>query len=107
MRRKEDGRDYERVYVGSQNETEAGEACIDWAEVTEDFFPDQETRGHNYCRNPGGEEDREFCYVDQTHRGFCAVKTCGDVVLHLRIFIYNTVIRGRQGPSREDGSRDL
>ena len=47
MRRKEDGKDYERVYVGSQNETEAGEACIDWAEVTEDFSSYVETRGHN------------------------------------------------------------
>ena len=104
MRRKEDGKDYERVYVGSQNETEAGEACIDWAEGTENFSRHPETRGHSYCRNPGGEEDREFCYVNQTHRGFCAVKTCGDVVLHLRIFISNTAIRGRQGPIREDGS---
>ena len=90
MRLDEGGRDYERVYVGSENETEAGEACIDWAEVTEDFSSYEETRGHNYCRNPGRLEDREFCYVNQTHRALCAVKTCGDI---MEIFLHPSALQ--------------
>ena len=73
------GKDYERIYVGTENKTEDGQSCINWSEVTEEDYSEyEETRGHNYCRNPGGEEDREFCYVNQTHTGFCAVKTCGN-----------------------------
>ena len=79
MRLDGSGKDYERVYVGSENRTEDGEACIDWSSVSQDYAEHQDTRGHNYCRNPGGEEDREFCYYNQTHRGLCAVKTCGKI----------------------------
>ena len=72
------GSDHERIYLGTENKTEDGQPCIKWSEVTEkDYSEYEETRDHNFCRNPGGEEDREFCYVNQTHTGFCAVKTCG------------------------------
>ena len=76
--RKRTGEDAERIYIGSENKTEDGQPCINWSEVTEEDYSDyEETIGHNYCRNPGGEEDREFCYFNQTHTGFCAVRTCG------------------------------
>ena len=79
VRLDDDGKDYERIYVGTEDKTENGQPCINWSEVTEEDYSEyEETRGHNYCRNPGGEEDREFCYVNQTHTGFCAVKTCGN-----------------------------
>ena len=69
-----------RVYVGPENVTEEGKPCLNWSSVSEDYSEYEETRGHNYCRNPGGQEDREFCYYNQTSRGFCAVKTCGEKV---------------------------
>ena len=71
------GKDYERIYVGSEARTEDGEECEAWEEVSERYSEFEETRGHNYCRNPGGEEEREFCFLNLTHKGFCAVKTCG------------------------------
>ena len=67
--------------MGTENMTEEGQPCMNWSEVTEEDYSEyEETRGHNYCRNPGGEEDREFCYINQTHTGFCAVKTCGNIL---------------------------
>ena len=73
-------KDYERIYVGTENMTEDGQPCMNWSEVTEEDYSEyEETRGHNYCRNPGVKEDREFCYINQTHTGFCAVKTCGNL----------------------------
>ena len=77
--RQRPSKDYERIYVGTENKTEDGKPCINWSEVTgKNYSEYEETRGHNYCRNPGGEEDREFCYFNQTNIGFCAVKTCGN-----------------------------
>ena len=77
MRLDASGKDYERIYVGSEARTEDGEECEAWEEVSERYSEFEETRGHNYCRNPGGEEEREFCFLNLTHKGFCAVKTCG------------------------------
>ena len=77
--RQRPGKEYERIYVGTENKTEDGRSCINWSEITgKNYSEYEETRGHNYCRNPGGEEDREFCYFNQTNIGFCAVKTCGN-----------------------------
>ena len=73
-------KDYERIYVGTENMTEDGQPCINWSDVTEEDYSEyEETRCHNYCRNPGVKQDREFCYFNQTHTGFCAVKTCGNI----------------------------
>ena len=80
VRLDDDGKDLERIYVGTENQTEDGQPCMNWSEVTEeDYSQYEETGEHNYCRNPGGAEDREFCYFNQTTTGFCAVKTCGNI----------------------------
>ena len=52
-------------------------------------FPESDwlTGNHSYCRNPAWEEAREFCYVNQTHKGFCAVRTCGNQWLHKTVMI--------------------
>ena len=73
----EGGTDDDRIYVGTENKTEDGQPCIYWSDVEEEDYSENEpeTIGHNYCRK--FTEDREWCYINQTHTGFCAVKTCG------------------------------
>ena len=86
MRLDASGKDFERIYVGRENRTEEGEECQSWEEVSQDYSGFEETRGHNYCRNPAGEEEREFCYFNLTHKGLCAVKTCGNTSMSLPVF---------------------
>ena len=82
--RQRPGKEYERIYVGTENKTEDGRSCINWSEITGKNYPEYEgTRGHKYCRNPGGEEDREFCFFNQTNIGFCAVRTCGNMIFFI------------------------
>ncbi|CAG0898761.1 unnamed protein product [Darwinula stevensoni] len=72
-----------KEYVGSQNETETGKACLSWDlnpyGVPWDFFPRGEKHftkyfhprnrlpgdkvGHNHCRNPGVFRERPWCFV--------------------------------------------
>ena len=77
----EDGK-YRRMYSGEVNITETGEDCINWLEVngTTDYSVlegDWLLGDHNYCRYPDWEGEREFCYINTTHKELCAVKTCG------------------------------
>ena len=82
--RQRPGKEYGRIYVGTENKTEDGRSCINWSEITGKNYSEYEgTRGHNYCRNPGGEEDREFCFFNQTNIGFCAVRTCGNMIFSI------------------------
>lgn len=68
-------------YRGTQHITAKGHTCVYWShqyyfKVT-DF---EELVGHNYCRNPGGAEDRPWCYVEMNqkmHRELCDIPQCG------------------------------
>ena len=84
VQRLENG-NFRRIYSGDVNQTEDGLDCLNWREVnasqawneTEWLLGD-----HNYCRNPGNKAGvREFCYVNQTHRGSCVVKSCGKMTV--------------------------
>lgn len=74
-----------RWYNGTVNVTAKGIPCQPW----EDNQPHQHDRppqiftelmgAENYCRNPGGEEERPWCYtMDKLTRWeFCDIPHCG------------------------------
>ncbi|XP_072444215.1 muscle, skeletal receptor tyrosine-protein kinase isoform X3 [Chiloscyllium punctatum] len=73
-----------RFYQGMVNVTASGIPCQKWSEQAPHFhrrmpelFPEL-TNSDNYCRNPGGESERPWCYtMDQTVRWeFCNVPLC-------------------------------
>ncbi|XP_042188566.1 muscle, skeletal receptor tyrosine protein kinase isoform X2 [Callorhinchus milii] len=77
-------RDRGRYYQGSVNVTVSGISCQKWSEQAPHFhrrlpeiFPEL-TNSENYCRNPGGESERPWCYtMDRSIRWeFCNVRLC-------------------------------
>ena len=92
VQRLENG-NFRRIYSGDVNQTAEGLDCLNWREVnasqiwneTEWLIGD-----HNYCRNPGFDESTEFCYVNESQRALCAVKTCGKYQFSLQNIIILT-----------------
>ena len=70
---------YLRQYIGNENMTKNGTACLNWITVTEaeKLIGVDHVGDHNYCRNPNKTQDREFCYISQNVTEFCRVRTCG------------------------------
>ncbi|KAL7500690.1 hypothetical protein ACHAWT_008545 [Skeletonema menzelii] len=72
-------------YRGSIDTTESGIACQRWRDQTphthpyppEDFPAEDLTR--NYCRNPGGESERPWCFTSDASKRweYCDVPVCG------------------------------
>ena len=77
---KEDGQ-YRRIYVGKVNETESGKPCLNWMTLNSTTANKYKTMmgigDHNYCRNPGSAQNREFCYYSPTKWERCVARTCG------------------------------
>ncbi|XP_029470685.1 muscle, skeletal receptor tyrosine-protein kinase isoform X2 [Rhinatrema bivittatum] len=78
-------RDNGRFYQGSVSATASGIPCQKWSEQaphlhrrSPQVFPELSNSGH-YCRNPGGENDRPWCYtMDKNVRWeYCDVPLCG------------------------------
>ena len=69
----------ERIYTGDVNVTKSGKPCKKWTEISQNYTHLPFIGDHNYCRNPGREEDREFCYVSEEERELCVVRTCGKI----------------------------
>ena len=71
----------ERLYTGYVNVSKTGKPCKKWTEISKNFTHHPFIGDHNYCRNPGREEDREFCYVSEKSRELCTVRTCGKILI--------------------------
>uniref|UniRef100_H3AUZ8 receptor protein-tyrosine kinase n=1 Tax=Latimeria chalumnae TaxID=7897 RepID=H3AUZ8_LATCH len=78
-----------RFYQGSVNITSSGIPCQKWSEQAPHFhtrspevFPEL-SKSENYCRNPGGESERPWCYtMDRSVRWeYCNIPRCGNVTL--------------------------
>ena len=67
----------ERLYTGDVNVTKSGNPCKKWTEISQNYTHLPFIGDHNYCRNPGRKEDREFCYVSKKKKELCIVRTCG------------------------------
>ena len=46
-------------YFGSASFDKDGMACLPWSQSGSNDLPEN----HNQCRNPGGEADRPYCYI--------------------------------------------
>nr|XP_014426423.1 muscle, skeletal receptor tyrosine-protein kinase isoform X3 [Pelodiscus sinensis] len=78
-----------RFYQGSINITTSGIPCQKWSEQvphlhrrTPQVFPEL-SNAENACRNPGGENERPWCYTKDHSISweYCNVPLCGDVSL--------------------------
>lgn len=74
-----------RWYNGTVNRTSSGLACQAWSdnspqehERSPGVFPELQG-GENYCRNPGNEEERPWCYTmdPRVRWEFCDIPKCG------------------------------
>uniref|UniRef100_A0A8C8RFG7 receptor protein-tyrosine kinase n=1 Tax=Pelusios castaneus TaxID=367368 RepID=A0A8C8RFG7_9SAUR len=88
-----------KFYQGSVNVTASGIPCQKWSEQvphlhrrTPQVFPELSEAG-NSCRNPGGENERPWCYT-KDHSvtwEYCSVPLCGD----------GSLLQGTKKPSAE------
>lgn len=70
------GKDYE----GKVDRTKTGRKCLPWSTKIQDQLEKYpELKGHNYCRNPGGQEDQPWCYTDDELKPveICDIPKCG------------------------------
>ncbi|MBN3297786.1 MUSK kinase, partial [Amia calva] len=75
-----------RFYQGTINVTFSGTPCQKWSQMVPHFHrlsPDvipELKNSENYCRNPGGESEKPWCYTtDQSLRwDYCNVPKCGE-----------------------------
>ncbi|NXK75445.1 MUSK kinase, partial [Amazona guildingii] len=80
-----------QFYQGWANVTVSGIPCQKWSDQaphlhrrTPQVFPEL-SDAENYCRNPGGENERPWCYTrdPSVTWEYCNVSPCGDVSLAL------------------------
>ncbi|XP_049324431.1 muscle, skeletal receptor tyrosine-protein kinase isoform X3 [Astyanax mexicanus] len=78
-----------RFYQGTLNVTASGIPCQRWDQqdphphrLPVDVIPEL-SNAENYCRNPGGESDRPWCYTSspRVRWEYCLVPKCGEVTI--------------------------
>ena len=54
-------------YSGSLSVSESGSTCLKWNDPSLSFqlWETQKYIQHNYCRNPGGEDEAPFCFTSK------------------------------------------
>ena len=54
-------------YSGSLSISESGSTCLKWNDPSLSFqlWETQKYIQHNYCRNPGGEDEAPFCFISK------------------------------------------
>ncbi|XP_065079772.1 tyrosine-protein kinase transmembrane receptor Ror-like [Ochlerotatus camptorhynchus] len=71
-------------YRGILNKSNTGKPCMRWSKLMREISNYPELAGHNYCRNPGGEQASPWCYVDlKKNIEFCEITRCSE-----RMWIY-------------------
>ncbi|XP_063603462.1 tyrosine-protein kinase transmembrane receptor ROR2-like isoform X1 [Penaeus indicus] len=84
-------------YRGTESRTLSGRICEPWSQnqlyIRTADFPEL-IGGHNYCRNPGAQENQPWCFVATEHsvsKEECAVQVCNDNTL---VFILVAAVIG-------------
>ncbi|XP_058831666.1 tyrosine-protein kinase transmembrane receptor Ror [Topomyia yanbarensis] len=72
------------TYRGILDRSNLGKPCMRWSKLMREISNYPELAGHNYCRNPGGDQVAPWCYVDLKKTiEFCQIQKCSD-----RMWIY-------------------
>ncbi|KAF4518010.1 hypothetical protein B566_EDAN009243 [Ephemera danica] len=68
-------------YRGIQSHSASGRPCMPWSSQQSALKPAEYPElsgGHNFCRNPGAQEEGPWCFVGPTHRELCNLPQCAD-----------------------------
>ncbi|KAG9354061.1 hypothetical protein JZ751_012185 [Albula glossodonta] len=77
-----------RFYQGNISVTTSGFLCQKWSQqdphlhqLSPDIIPELQN-AENYCRNPGGESEKPWCYTTSplVRWEYCNIQTCGEVL---------------------------
>jgi receptor tyrosine kinase-like orphan receptor 1 len=67
-------------YRGIEDHAASGRPCMPWSNQQSALKPAEYPElsgGHNFCRNPGAQEESPWCFVGPTHRELCNLTQCG------------------------------
>uniref|UniRef100_A0A5S6QWG1 Receptor protein-tyrosine kinase n=1 Tax=Trichuris muris TaxID=70415 RepID=A0A5S6QWG1_TRIMR len=70
-----------KTYRGTASISESGGRCGRWSQFSR-LFPHYrsvnhpELTGHNYCRNPGGQKPRPWCFTENGREEYCRLNRC-------------------------------
>ncbi|XP_058460965.1 tyrosine-protein kinase transmembrane receptor Ror [Malaya genurostris] len=66
-------------YRGILDRSNTGKSCMRWSKLMREISNYPELAGHNYCRNPGGEQASPWCFVDLKKTiEFCEIQKCSE-----------------------------
>lgn len=85
-------------YRGMVNVSKSGKECMKWTKIMREIADLPELAGHNFCRNPKGQESQPWCYIDkQKTIEYCNITKCaekmwlyiiaGTLILALSLFL--------------------
>lgn len=66
-------------YRGMVNVSKSGKECMKWTKIMREIADLPELAGHNFCRNPKGQEMQPWCYIDK-HKTieYCNITKCAE-----------------------------
>lgn len=66
-------------YRGMVNVSRSGKECMKWTKIMREIADLPELAGHNFCRNPKGQESQPWCYIDkQKTIEYCNITKCAE-----------------------------
>ncbi|KAL9699926.1 hypothetical protein quinque_003367 [Culex quinquefasciatus] len=84
------------TYRGILDKSSSGKPCMRWSKLMREISNYPELAGHNFCRNPGGEQSSPWCYTDLKKTiEFCEITKCSDrmwLYLIVGFVAFSTVI---------------
>ena len=60
-------------YNGTASKTASGQDCVNWNTPGIEQIGQLSSWSHNYCRNPGGEDDVPGCFTDLESYDYCDI----------------------------------
>lgn len=90
-------------YRGMTNVSKSGRECMKWTKILREIADLPELAGHNFCRNPKGQEMQPWCYIDkQKTIEYCNITKCaekmwlyiiaGTLILGLSLFLFVIIL---------------
>ncbi|XP_075151765.1 tyrosine-protein kinase transmembrane receptor Ror isoform X2 [Haematobia irritans] len=80
-------------YRGTLSTSASGKNCLRWSWLMKEISDYPELAGQNYCRNPGGIEEKPWCFVDDTSFEKiiepCDIPKCSE---NIWLYIFTTIV---------------